>query len=130
MAVVRKERPSWQAGKYNGIGGHIEEGETPRQAMVREFEEETGACVPMAEWLPFCVLGGQDYRVHFFYTGSLREVGKLRTITDEQIHILPVSSILFSNSIQNLPWLIEMAKENHNNEHKYSVYEEHDEGDF
>jgi 8-oxo-dGTP pyrophosphatase MutT (NUDIX family) len=29
-------------GKLNGIGGKIEEGETPLQAMERELEEETG----------------------------------------------------------------------------------------
>lgn len=30
------------AGKYNGLGGHIESGETPYQAAVREVYEEAG----------------------------------------------------------------------------------------
>lgn len=30
------------AGKYNGLGGHIEPGETPYQAAVRETREEAG----------------------------------------------------------------------------------------
>lgn len=30
------------AGKYNGLGGHIEPGETPHQAAVREVNEEAG----------------------------------------------------------------------------------------
>jgi len=30
------------AGKYNGLGGHIEPGETPHQAAIREVEEESG----------------------------------------------------------------------------------------
>jgi len=29
-------------GLWNGVGGHIEPGETPREAAVREIEEETG----------------------------------------------------------------------------------------
>ena len=29
-------------GLWNGVGGHIEPGETPRQAMIREVAEETG----------------------------------------------------------------------------------------
>jgi 8-oxo-dGTP diphosphatase len=29
-------------GKWNGIGGHIEEGEDPRQAAIRETKEESG----------------------------------------------------------------------------------------
>ena len=30
------------AGKYNGLGGHIEPGETPHQAAIREVAEEAG----------------------------------------------------------------------------------------
>lgn len=33
------------AGKYNGLGGHIEAGETPHQAAVREVNEEAGLTV-------------------------------------------------------------------------------------
>ncbi|MBN2391881.1 MAG: NUDIX domain-containing protein, partial [Anaerolineae bacterium] len=33
------------AGKYNGLGGHIEPGETPHQAAVREVAEEAGLTV-------------------------------------------------------------------------------------
>ncbi|MGB1249280.1 MAG: 8-oxo-dGTP diphosphatase [Candidatus Promineifilaceae bacterium] len=32
-------------GKVLGIGGHVDSGETPLQAIVREFSEETGAQV-------------------------------------------------------------------------------------
>jgi 8-oxo-dGTP diphosphatase len=37
--LLRKAQPF--ANHYNGVGGHIEPGETPAEAMVREFEEET-----------------------------------------------------------------------------------------
>ena len=32
-------------GKVLGIGGHVDAGETPLEAIVREFWEETGATV-------------------------------------------------------------------------------------
>ena len=42
VLLIEKARPKWQEGKVNGIGGHLESGESPVDAMVREFEEETG----------------------------------------------------------------------------------------
>lgn len=42
VLTIWKNRPSWQAGKLNGIGGKIEAGESPLEAMHREFIEETG----------------------------------------------------------------------------------------
>lgn len=41
VLLVLKNRPAWQEGKLNGVGGKIEAGETPLQAMEREFKEET-----------------------------------------------------------------------------------------
>lgn len=35
------DRGAW-AGKLNGIGGHIEQGEEPRESALREIHEETG----------------------------------------------------------------------------------------
>ena len=42
VLLIEKKRPAWHAGQLNGIGGSIEPGETPLQAVVREFKEETG----------------------------------------------------------------------------------------
>lgn len=41
VLVIWKNRPAWQAGKLNCIGGKIEENELPIVAMQREFLEET-----------------------------------------------------------------------------------------
>ena len=42
MLFRNKKENDPNAGKWIGIGGHIEEGETPEQACVRETREETG----------------------------------------------------------------------------------------
>lgn len=42
VLLVLKERPAWQKGRLNLVGGKIEEGETPIQAAVRELKEESG----------------------------------------------------------------------------------------
>lgn len=110
VALVRKNRPDWQRGKLNGIGGKIEDGETALQAMIREFKEETGCPTRPRDWYEFCVLGDRstEFRVHFFFS---HVVGfpDLRTTTDEEIVKVPVSEVTVHNSIANLTWLIPMA---------------------
>ncbi|WP_138494796.1 NUDIX hydrolase [Paenibacillus pinistramenti] len=41
VLLLNRERSSWM-GCWNGIGGKLEAGETPRESMVREIFEETG----------------------------------------------------------------------------------------
>jgi 8-oxo-dGTP diphosphatase len=41
LQQVPQGRGAW-AGLWNGIGGHVERGESPAQAARREFREETG----------------------------------------------------------------------------------------
>ena len=108
VALVRKKRPAWQAGRLNGIGGKIEPGESPLSAMVREFYEETGYRTVSTQWWPFCVLSGEDFSVHFF--SSYGRLSELETTTDEEIVVLPISEITVENAIPNLTWLIPMAK--------------------
>lgn len=40
--LVLKNKPAWQRGRLNLVGGKIEAGETPAQAALRELEEEAG----------------------------------------------------------------------------------------
>ena len=63
VALIEKNRPEWQKGRLNGVGGQIEKGESPSQAIVREFQEEAG---PEISWRQFCVLKGDGYRLYCF----------------------------------------------------------------
>jgi 8-oxo-dGTP pyrophosphatase MutT (NUDIX family) len=42
VLLVMKDRPAWQKGFLNLVGGKIEEAETPEQAVLRELKEESG----------------------------------------------------------------------------------------
>lgn len=108
VALVRKNRPAWQAGKLNGIGGHVDPGESPVEAMCREFEEETGLSTISDDWKDFAELVGGDYIVHFFH--SQGDLSLLKTTTDEEIVVLPVKEVTVANAIPNLTWLIPLAK--------------------
>ena len=50
VTLIKKIKPEWQKDKLNGIGGKIEKGEYPFQAMVRETKEETGIETTMLDW--------------------------------------------------------------------------------
>ena len=105
VALIRKEKPDWQKGYLNGPGGKIEEGESSHDAMVREFEEETGLLVPV--WEPYVKLAGEDWSCAFFRAFSV-DLSKVRTVTDEQIMVLN-ARYLPPSTLTNLTWLIPLA---------------------
>lgn len=45
VVVTKYKGSNKKAGYYEIPGGKIEEGETPEEAAIREFKEETGMCV-------------------------------------------------------------------------------------
>lgn len=97
ILLIEKRRPAWQAGRLNGIGGKIEDGETPAAAMARELAEEAAlALAPDAFW-PVAVLDGDGFRVHFF--AATADIDTARALTDEPLVVVPVADL------QGLPLL-------------------------
>ena len=109
VVLVKKNRPKWQKGKWNGVGGHIEENEEPRTAMRREFREETGLNVNEERWSKFVEMYSPTWVVHFYY--AFDESMKVRVNTDEDIRIFRIHD-LPENTIPNLRWLIPLALDN------------------
>ena len=109
VALVSKNRPKWQAGKVNGVGGKAEDiDDTIKHTMSREFVEETGVSSNPEDWTAFCILENKGLcHVHFFFAIS-DDVYKSKTIEDEEVAIYPVDN-LPENVILNLHWLIKMA---------------------
>jgi 8-oxo-dGTP diphosphatase len=109
VALIRKNKPAWQKGKLNGIGGKVEDGESSLDAMVREFAEETGITVMPEHWSDFCCMKGEGFTVVFF--ASIGDLGALRSMEDEQVEIVGLHEInlLRSDLVENLPWLISLA---------------------
>ena len=106
VLLIRKNRPDWQSGKLNGVGGKIEEGETPLHAMEREFFEEAG--LKDVQWKRFTTLNGSDFCVYFYYAFHGRYdlcVSK----TDERLEVVRVEMLHTYNVIPNLRWLVPMA---------------------
>ena len=110
VALIRKNKPEWQSGKLNGIGGKVEHTEVPLQAMRREFEEETGS--PLEAWERFACMQGQGWTVHAFRAFSTEALERCRTMEQEQVIIVQPRDLFFFAGrpyIFNLNWLIPLA---------------------
>ena len=104
VLLIEKQRPAWQHGRLNGIGGHIEPGETPLAAMRREFKEEAG--LDIADWELAVVMTGKMWKVYFFSASG--DVFRARAQTDERVGV-EWSRILPLNVLPNLRWLIPLC---------------------
>lgn len=108
--LIRKSKPQWQEGLLNGVGGKIEPGESPVEAMVREFWEETGVRTQCSEWFNYCTMNGDFGRVVVFRAFNRDAVDNARTRTAEAVVIAsPGGESSGQSGISNLVWLMEMA---------------------
>lgn len=116
VVLIEKKRPGWMAGLLNGVGGGVEPGESPEDAMRREFKEETG--VEQFIWRRFCTLktynGERHLRcvVHYLAAfASIKHLRNCRTTTDERIGVYRVEIVdnLAMPVMHNLKWIIPMA---------------------
>lgn len=109
VVLIRKEKPQWQAGLLNGVGGKIESGETPVQAMVRECTEETGAATFPDGWREFCVMEGPTWEVICFETTD--ECARLaaRTRESEVVEKVKIKELQPKECVSNLLWLLYLA---------------------
>lgn len=104
VVLIRKQRPTWMQGFLNGVGGKIEAGETPLEAMQREFREETGLDIPVAEWDYVGVMWGESAEV-FIYR-SVGDPWKAKTTTDERVEVHYLSLLDRNEAVPNLRWLL------------------------
>lgn len=110
VLLIHKTKPEWQAGRINGIGGKVEDGEEYVDCMVREAEEETGIKSKSKDWVSTGVIEGKDAVIATFgyqYEGELFDAF---VYEKEKIEWFSVQEIP-DNVIMNLNWLIPLTIE-------------------
>lgn len=109
VVLIRKNRPEWQKGRLNGVGGKIENDESPIDAMRREFKEETGA--EFNSWTHFATLQGDTFVVEVFSGQNSRVLESVDSKTDEWVEVHKVEDVKSGNlwTISNLSFLIPLA---------------------
>ncbi|MGG5812563.1 NUDIX domain-containing protein [Falsiroseomonas sp. CW058] len=107
VMMIRKLRPSWQAGLLNGVGGRIEDGETPAAAMRREGWEEAGVDL---DWSPLATLRGEGFHIEAFEAFS-DEIWRAFSKTDEPVGVYPVAEVIGREHPmpRNIPLFLSLA---------------------
>lgn len=110
ILLIQKNKPEWQKGLLNGIGGKIEYWETAKQAAVREVEEETGIKLDFNEIRRFGYLRGKDWEV-VCYKGFTDKILDAQTTTEEEVKLLSYSTFneWKHQCIPNLEWILPAA---------------------
>lgn len=109
VVLVRKAKPAWQAGLLNGVGGKVEPGESPADAMRREFLEEAG--VDVVGWQAYAAVAGDWGRVDFFRVFVDEDVlAQVRTMEAEPVEVFDVDQLPQLAHVANLSWLVPLAR--------------------
>jgi 8-oxo-dGTP diphosphatase len=118
VLLIQKDRPEWQAGRVNGIGGKIDLADKeiaeqlqisyPLVAMVREFREETGIVTTPDEWEQFATMEGNDSKIHLFKAFS-NKLFSFEQKESEKPLIIGARDIYFFNHVPNLTFIANMA---------------------
>jgi 8-oxo-dGTP diphosphatase len=112
IALIRKNRPEWQQGLLNGVGGKIEPMESCVRAVAREFAEEAGRVVSFEDWRLFARITDyeQTWAVYFFVTFC---VDWTITRTDEEVVWVKVKDVIRGKipTVPNLRWLVPLARD-------------------
>ena len=85
VVLLRKTHPTWQAGRFNGPGGKIEDGEMEEEALAREFLEETGMATLPSDWEVRLRVYGGSWNVAY---GVLFRTPIVETRTDERVEVV------------------------------------------
>lgn len=98
MLYRNKKKKDINKNKYIGVGGHVEKGETPDEAIVREVKEETGLDLLSfrKRGLVYFVLNGYEEEMYIYtsldFKGKLIECneGELSWVDKEKVLSLPI----------------------------------------
>ncbi len=111
VVLIRKNKPEWQAGKLNGVGGKIEDTDADvHSAMEREFQEEAGVIFRDWNLLTKIVDESVGYEL-FVFRGFVEDVSKIpvKSMTTEIIEVHNIMALYDQDILPSAMWMIHMC---------------------
>ena len=108
VLLMHKNRPAWQNGLVNGLGGKVEEGEDTFITISREIEEESGLVIPKESWVKVGRVYSGSFTMDVFghiYEGGINDAF---TKEDQPIEWFKVND-LPRNTIENAHLLVHIT---------------------
>ena len=97
MLYRNKKENDMNEGKYLGIGGHIEPGETKEEACKREIKEETGLDVNRLDYHGFVEFYNDDYQELMYLFTSDDFSGELIECNEGTLSWVKIDKVLDLN---------------------------------
>ena len=115
MLLRDKEENDLNEGKWMGVGGHLEEGETKEQALIREVREETGLKVLSYLYCGELLFINDDYEeiIYLYQVNSFS--GELIDCDEGTLKWIDIDKVMSLNMWEGdytfMPYIIDFKKE-------------------
>ncbi|MCL4548662.1 MAG: 8-oxo-dGTP diphosphatase [Bacteroidetes bacterium] len=113
MLFRNKKKNDVHEGKWNGLGGKFEQGETPEECVIREIKEESGLLIKNPSLRGFITFpmfdGKKDWYVFLYVARKFK--GKLINSHEGTLEWIPNEKLLGLNLWEGdkifIPWLFQ-----------------------
>lgn len=107
LIKVAQGRGAW-SGKFNGVGGHIEQGEDPYTSALRELKEETGITPDLLQFCGHILIdtGRKPGIGLFVFGGRIAQPPPLASTSEGAPSWLALDSLVDQPLVEDVHWLI------------------------
>ena len=112
MLFRNKKENDVNSGKYIGVGGHIELGETKEQALIREVKEETNLDVINYEYFGKVFFKDDDFEENMYLFTVTEFKGELKECDEGELHWINKENILDVPHWEGDKYFLEKIKNN------------------
>ena len=112
MLYRNKKVNDLNGGKYIGVGGHVEKGETIEDAVIREVKEETNLDIVRLDYFGKVIFYIDDYTEEMYVFTSSEFTGELSECDEGTLYWVDKNKILDLPLWEGDKYFIELIKSN------------------